>query len=217
MTANQSRYFEKARYRLPQDRVIKAYVEPKLAYIRQVVPLGPSTSLIDIGCGNGVFTFYLSQLCGSVVGVDKSRSLLSENPYRTVIESDATALPFSAAAFDVAFEANLLHHVERPIDVVREMSRLSRDWVILIEPNRYNPLMLLFGLLVPAERGLLASTKPAITKLLNDCNLNCVLLTTTGMISQNNTPAFLLPLLKLFDREIWYGEYIIAVARIRRV
>jgi hypothetical protein len=32
------------------------------------------------------------------------------------------------------------------------------------------------------------------------------------MISQNNTPSALLPLLKRFDREIWYGEYVILIA-----
>jgi hypothetical protein len=35
---------------------------------------------------------------------------------------------------------------------------------------------------------------------------------TTGLISQNNTPSMFLPFLKRFDKEIWYGEYIILVA-----
>ena len=35
---------------------------------------------------------------------------------------------------------------------------------------------------------------------------------TTGMISQNNTPQALIPLLRRFDRQIWWGEYIVVVA-----
>jgi hypothetical protein len=30
--------------------------------------------------------------------------------------------------------------------------------------------------------------------------------------SQNNTPQALIPLLRRFDREIWWGEYIVVVA-----
>jgi hypothetical protein len=86
------------------------------------------------------------------------------------------------------------------------MARASRRWVILIEPNRYNPLMLGFGLPVPAERGLLTSTRLSNFTLLCEAGLNPVSCMTTGMISQNNTPQSLLPVLKYFDREIWYGE-----------
>jgi len=39
--------------------------------------------------------------------------------------------------------------------------------------------------------------------------ISCV---TTGMISQNNTPSVFLPLLKRFDREIWYRDYVVLVA-----
>jgi len=35
---------------------------------------------------------------------------------------------------------------------------------------------------------------------------------TAGMISQNNTPQFMLPVLKRFDREIWYGECVNVIA-----
>jgi ubiquinone/menaquinone biosynthesis C-methylase UbiE len=146
-------YFEKVKYRLPQHPVIEAYVRPKPDYISRFVPLGKTTSLLDVGCGNGVFTYYFQQLCGFVTGLDNSRNMLAENPCPRVVQCGATDLPFPDGSFDVAFEANLLHHVEDRTKVVREMARVSRRWVVLIEPNRYNPLMLAFGLVVPAERG----------------------------------------------------------------
>jgi len=73
-------YFEKVKYRLPQHPVIEAYVRPKLDYISRVVSLGKTTSLLDVGCGNGVFTYYCQQLCGFVTGLDNSRNMLAENP-----------------------------------------------------------------------------------------------------------------------------------------
>jgi hypothetical protein len=72
--------------------------------------------------------------------------------------------------------------------------------------------MLAFGLVVPAERGLLTSTKASNLALLRDVGLKPLSWMTTGMISQNNTPSALLPLLKAFDREIWYGEYVVLIA-----
>ena len=34
---------------------------------------------------------------------------------------------------------------------------------------------------------------------------------TTGMPSQNNTPPSLIPFLKRFNKQIWWGDYIIVV------
>ena len=34
----------------------------------------------------------------------------------------------------------------------------------------------------------------------------------TGMISQNNTPRALVPLLRWFDRPIFWGEYMVVIA-----
>jgi SAM-dependent methyltransferase len=206
-------YFEKVKYRLPQHPVIEAYVRPKLDYLSGVVPWGSNTSLLDVGCGNGVFTYYLQQLCGYVCGVDSSKNMLAENPCPRAVQGSATDLPFRDESFDVAFEANLLHHVEDRAKVVREMARVSRRWVILIEPNRYNPLMLAFGLVVPAERGLLTSTRLSNLAILRVAGLTPISWMTTGMISQNNTPSVFLPLLKPFDREIWYGQYVVVVAQ----
>jgi len=205
-------YFEKAQYRSPEHPVIEAYVRPKLDYIRRFVPLDKGTSLLDVGCGNGVFTHHLEKLCGFVGALDNSGNMLAQNSCPCVVQGEGTELPFRDDSFDVVFEANVLHHVKDRIRVVREMSRVSRRWVILIEPNRYNPVMLAFGLVIPAERGLLTSTTPSNLAVLHAAGLKPAAWITTGMISQNNTPTMLLPFLKRFDREIWYGEYIVVIA-----
>ena len=205
-------YFEKAQYRSPEHPVIEAYVRPKLDYIRRFVPLDQRTSLLDVGCGNGVFTHHLEKLCGFVSALDNSGNMLAQNSCPRVVQGEGTDLPFRDGSFDVVFEANVLHHVKDRIKVVREMARASRRWVILIEPNRYNPLMLAFGLVIAAERGLLTSTIPSNLAVLSAAGLKPIAGMTTGMISQNNTPSLLLPFLKQFDREIWYGEYIVLIA-----
>lgn len=205
-------YFEKVRYRSPEHPVIEAYVRPKLDYIRRFVPLDNQTSVLDVGCGNGVFTYHLEKLCGFVGALDNSSNMLAQNSCPRVVQGEGTDLPFRDGSFDVVFEANVLHHVKDRIRVVHEMARVARRWVILIEPNRYNPLMLAFGIVIPAERGLLTSTISSNLADLHAAGLKPAAWMTTGMISQNNTPSMLLPFLKRFDREIWYGEYIVLIA-----
>lgn len=206
----QSSYFAKAKYRSADDPVVAAYAVPKLGFIERVVPLG-AASVLDVGCGNGVFTLYLRDRCKSVVGVDFSANMLAENPCVPLIQADVAALPLEGDSFDVAFEANMLHHVGDPRQVVAEMIRVARRWVILLEPNRNNPVMFAFGLLVAEERALLRSHAGYLRRLLEDNGLEVRLSLCTGMISQNNTPAALLPLLSCFDREFSLGEYVITV------
>ena len=119
---------------------------------------------------------------------------------------------FPTSPFDVVFEANLLHHVTDPAAVIEQMKRVSCRYVVFVEPNRLNPLMFLFSLAVSAERGVLRSSERALKDLVERCGLRFRSALTTGMISQNNTPGFLVPWLKRFDRQIWWGEYTVLVA-----
>jgi hypothetical protein len=112
----------------------------------------------------------------------------------------------------VVFEANLLHHVADREGVIREMARTSRRHVVLLEPNRYNPLMFALSLDVRAERGVLKSCSSRLNAEVARCGLRVVKTLTTGMISQNSTPAPLVPMLKGFDRPIRWGQYLVLIA-----
>jgi SAM-dependent methyltransferase len=209
----QARYFENVDYRGPTHPVVAAYVQPKLDYIASTIGLRRDWTVLDVGCGNGIFTHHLAKLCPSVVGLDYSANLLKGNPEKVLIRGDATTLPFPDESFDVVFEANILHHIGDRLAVVAEMARVARKYVVLLEPNRYNPVMLGLSLVVSEERGGLRSSVTRLQSEILECGLQPVSNLTTGMISQNNTPAFLIPLLKRFDRQIWWGEYIVTIAR----
>lgn len=211
-SAEQKDYFEEVSYRGPGDPVVEAYVQPKVDFILQHVPIKPETQLLDVGCGNGIFTVPFAKVSENVLGIDTSEHLLKSNPHPNVRVGDATRLDFPDNSFDVVFEANILHHIAEPETAVREMVRVSRSHVILLEPNRYNPLMALFGLLVKEERGLLKSHRSALATMLKRCGARTSASLVTGMITQNATPEFMLPVLKFFDRQIWWGEYIVLIA-----
>lgn len=169
-------------------------------YILKAVALPKTVRILDVGCGNGVFTYHLRKAYGFVVGLDFSSRLLGQNPHALRVRGDASRLPFPDSSFDLAFEANLLHHVPDPERVVSSMKRVSHRYVCLIEPNRLNPVMLAFSLAVRAERGVLRSSLGALKSLIKKAKLTCVSAMTTGMISQSNTSQWLVPLLKRFDR-----------------
>ena len=206
----QLEYFSGVNYRTPDHPVVRAYADPKVDFIRAHIPL--TGNILDLACGNGIFTQRLACEGGTVTGLDFSAHLLKQNPHGRLTRGDATNLPFMDATFDVVFEANLLHHVSNRPEVMGEMSRVSRKYVVLLEPNRYNPLMFAFSLVVAAERGGLKSCTRYLCREINAASLHVIACRTTGMISQNNTPQIFVPLLRRFDREISWGQYIIIVA-----
>jgi ubiquinone/menaquinone biosynthesis C-methylase UbiE len=206
----QEQYFDQVAYRDPMHPVVGAYADPKVQFIKQHVPLGGQ--VLDVGCGNGIFTLRFANEGAHVTGLDYSRHLLGQNAHSRLVCGDATTLPFPDRSFEVVFEANVLHHVPDREGVIREMARTSSRYVVLLEPNRYNPLMLGFALVVRAERGGLKSCMSRLETEVARCGLRVIKTLTTGMISQNNTPAPLVPMLKRFDRPIWWGEYLILIA-----
>ena len=68
---------------------------------------------------------------------------------------------------------------------------MLREYIVLIEPNRYNPLMFIFALLVKAERGVLFSGINKWRNTLKSLDVEIVAGMVTGMITQENTPAFM--------------------------
>lgn len=184
--------------RPPQHPVVKQYATSKIKQIRRYLPLEKGTRLLDVGCGNGFFSYYFDPLCDTVA-VDFSQKMLARNPISKKILMDARRLAFQDFAFDVVFCHALLHHVEKIDEVLQEMRRVSRKYVILMEPNRNNPLMFLFSSIVPEERKALDFSLGFLKEKLVQNKLRVVAAFSHGMTVPNKTPTFLLPVAKLLD------------------
>jgi SAM-dependent methyltransferase len=209
--ARQDRHWRRARYRRADDPVAVAYAQPKLDLVERVLPLA-GRSILDVGCGAGLFTRLLRRQARLVIGTDRSPFMLGQTDRRGYVCADAGRLPFADRAFDVALAANLLHHTDQPQAVVDELARVARTAVVLIEPNRLNPIMAAFSLLVPAERRGLRSSRRFLRTLVRRAGLQCRAAWSSGLISQNNTPGFLIPWLRRFDGDFRLGEYHVLVA-----
>ena len=113
--------------------------------IESLQPFFYSPTVLDVGCGDGsVWACGLfSHISSYVVGVDirKSRrwtKILSDNV--DFVLADARFLPFKDKAFDATFTKDTLHHISQIHKALRELDRVTADFLLIIEANRFNPI-----------------------------------------------------------------------------
>lgn len=90
---------------------------------------------VDLGCGGGLLTAPLAALAGRAVGVDLSGASLAA-ARRAAAETDAGAcsfvradvrrLPLVGESADLVVLSDVLEHVERPAEALREAARVLR-------------------------------------------------------------------------------------------
>lgn len=208
----QKRYWQGVKERRSSSHpAVRAFVAPKLAIVREIIG-GRGQTMLEVGAGNGYFSRYLMAEFDLTV-VDFSDNMLRLNPLPShrKLQGMAEALPLQDNSFDVVLCANLLHHVADPATAVREMSRVARRHVVLIEPNALNPAMLLFGIIKKAERGVIKFRPRYVRKLGLDAGMRVASFASHGAIVPNKTPAAFLPILRYFDRRHPLGFYHVAV------
>jgi SAM-dependent methyltransferase len=191
--------------------VIEEYVLSKIEKLKKYILFTEKTVLLDVGCGNGFFTWYFERIC-HVTGVDFSQKMLELNPVKRKLLMEAEALAFKDNSFEVVFCHALLHHVADLDRVIREMKRVSKKYIILLEPNRNNPLMFLFSALVKEERKALKFSPGYLQKVSERNGLRVIKSFSCGMIVPNKMPLFLLPLAKRlhFNQPLGMTNFIIA-------
>lgn len=110
------------------------------------------TFILDLGCGEGKYSTLILKRTPNIrqlVGLDVSKEHIKkariDNPHGNIefLVADGQNIPFKNKCFDLTICKDLLHHVRHPSEVLKEISRVSRGQVVIIEANKYNPIMLL--------------------------------------------------------------------------
>jgi len=102
-------------------------------------------SLLDVGSatGSGLKEFAAEFPGALVCGVEPVAALVQQGVAagntQTVLllQGSGDALPFADGCFDVVSEFSILHHVPHPSAVVREMVRVARRAVVIMDSNRF--------------------------------------------------------------------------------
>ena len=178
--------------------VVKEHVLSKIELLKEYININNDTSLLDVGCGNGFFSVYFDQIC-NVTAIDYSQKMLDLNPVKNKLQMDANHLEFDDNCFDIVFCQALLHHVEDIDNVIKEMRRVSKKHVVILEPNRNNPLMFLFSLLSKEERKALQFSNKYLRDKVKRNKLRIIDSFAYGMIVPNKVPTILLPVCRLFN------------------
>jgi 2-polyprenyl-3-methyl-5-hydroxy-6-metoxy-1,4-benzoquinol methylase len=101
------------------------------------------TSILDVGCGEGVLTEQWADKLngGRIVGIDLDDPKLKaewEKRQRANLEyraEDATNLSFADNEFDLATAIEVLEHVPDPERTVAEMARVANRWLLVSVPR----------------------------------------------------------------------------------
>ncbi len=95
--------------------------------------IDPSWTVADLGCGTGNAAEMLAPWVAEVVAIDSSpemldaaRRRLAEYANVRFVEADLTRTPVRAGSVDAAVCLLVLHHVEEPAGVIRQMARMLR-------------------------------------------------------------------------------------------
>ena len=191
--------------RHPEHPVQVQFAEQRFEYLSRFIPFQDVRSALDVGSGNGVGTISLNRRVDTVFGLDMSGYLLNQMPDNIVgIRADASRLPLRDKSVDLSMAWELIHHIPAPVPVIIEMSRVTRKWIVLFEPNRWNPLQAGFSFVVSKERLGLRNTRAYLTGILKKAGLNIVHYDTVGCIWPNKSPGWLAKILAKVPFKIPY-------------
>ena len=202
--------------RPPEHPVQIQFAEQRFKYLDRLIKFEDVESALDIGCGNGVGTVSLRRRVDVAFGLDMSAHLLNQMTEDIIgIRADSSSLPLRDKSVDLSMCWEMMHHVPDPLPVFREMCRVTRKWVVLFEPNRWNPLQAGFALVMPQERLMLRRARSFLIKTMEQAGLHVVHHATVGCIFPNKSPIWLARVLRLMPFRIpWLGISNLLIAEV---
>ncbi|MEK7071887.1 MAG: class I SAM-dependent methyltransferase [Patescibacteria group bacterium] len=104
--------------------------------IKTLLDISPRT-ILDVGCGIGRTMSKFKELGFKVIGVDNSETSIDfcQKKGLEAILMDASNMNFQDNSFDVVFAEGLLEHFENYGPLVKEMIRVSKKHILLVQPN----------------------------------------------------------------------------------
>jgi ubiquinone/menaquinone biosynthesis C-methylase UbiE len=144
-------------FRTPIGRLVKMYERELLM---DLLRPGPGETILDAGCGTGVFTLDMLAAGPRVVAMDISLPMLVRAGKKAAgcpisfVAGDMMALPFADRTFDKVVSVTALEFIEDGKGALSELFRVTkhRGWIVVATLNSLSPWT--------ARRAAQASRKP---------------------------------------------------------
>ena len=98
--------------------------------------LPESGPVLDVGCGNGIYTQWLAKKCGPAVGVDHNEKNLiwakNEFPECEFVMSNGEKLPFADQSFGAVMLTEVLEHTRDDRQTLAEIARVTKKGGVLL-------------------------------------------------------------------------------------
>ena len=198
----QKEYWEENHgHRMYDHPVVEFFARQRIEQVAgKWLDLSTIKTALDVGCGDGFSTYYMNQHVEEVHAIDRSNRMLNRHPLRDTgrcVQGDVRELPFEDNTFDLVYGWEILHHISNPHVVLAEMARVTRKYVLIAEPNRYNIFQFGFALADPEHRWVLRYSLKYMRKQFELAGLNPEQTRAGGWIFPNKAPVWLLPILKI--------------------
>ncbi len=122
--------------------VWRAGQERRLEMILEHVPLRGAT-VLDVGCGLGMYVRRIRQLTDRVHGVDVDPAKVAEASatLANIVQAPAEDLPYDNDRFDAVLLNEVIEHVDSDRQAVAEAHRVTRPGghIVVFAPNRLYP------------------------------------------------------------------------------
>lgn len=130
-------------YRQAQDpwglRYSPLAMQRYLTLIEIISEVAPCTAISDVGCGEGVFTKYLTGFAGEVVGIDVSPTAIERAQMRVPRASfHCTALEdfHAERRFDLVIAVEMLYYVESVDVALEKLQTLGKTVIVTYAHQR---------------------------------------------------------------------------------
>lgn len=109
---------------------------PLFEAVLQEMAVGKNISVLDIGCGSGIFCKMAAKLGAQVSGLDASDHLLAiareRVPSGNFRTGEMEELPYENQVFDVVTGFSSFQFAANPVNALREASRVSRTGTVVM-------------------------------------------------------------------------------------
>jgi 2-polyprenyl-3-methyl-5-hydroxy-6-metoxy-1,4-benzoquinol methylase len=114
-----------------QLRMVKRSLKKRarLRLLRQTLPFRPSRVALDLGCAQGILSYFMRQEGGFWISADEDLANLKTAGQilgKDLVQLSGEALPFPDRAFDLVVCLDYLEHVENDDRVLKETARVLR-------------------------------------------------------------------------------------------